>query len=703
MRQTKYFEAYLDDFNKIVVYMSRQSYEGTSRFFYLQDEKGELTELTIQTVEPTSKNYNKYTCISKSKIELGKEYHILHEFARKCVLKTGYITKLEEFDEVYAYNGNDLGAVYTKEKTTFKLWAPTATAVDLSILGNSYHMVRKANGIYEITLHQDVEKEPYRYYVKVDGTWVQCEDPYGKSSLANSKYSVVINEQRFKTKKVKLPVLKNYTDAILYEVNVRDFTAQNIQNDFNYSKKFLGVVEENENTISKNIGFSYLKKLGVTHIQLMPVLDFASVDENHPNIFYNWGYDPAQFMTLEGSYSTNPNDPYARIKEFKTLVNKIHEAGMRVVLDVVFNHVFEMDDMCLSKVVPNYYFQMNHKGYYSNGSWCGNDYDSRRFMARKYIVDCCKYLMEMYHVDGFRFDLMGIIDVDTMNEVVSECKKIDPSVMIYGEGWNMPSFLEHDLRASIQNDYKMPHVAHFSDRFRDVVKGKTSMEEVYQKGYCSGDLSQLSIMKDVMSASVCEQYASRYFVNPINVVNYVECHDNQTCWDKLKECCKEDTREKRIMRQKMCIAAVMFAQGIPFIQAGQEFARTKYGKPNTYNSKDDVNWLNWDRKKTYETISFFTQDCIKLRKEHACFRYPTQQEVLENVSFSDIDGQCFVYHAKDEKEQLTIFFNPTEKEFHYSFENTRQLLFYNALIDNELVNGYLKIQPLSVIVLRKEL
>ena len=701
MRQLKTFEAYLDDFNTIAIYLSKQSYDGVSRIFYLENEKGELEELTIQTVESTSRNYNKYTCKTTKEVELGKSYHVYHEFARRTVLKMGYIVKKAEFDEKFAYLGNDLGVTYSKEETTFKLWAPTAVSVNLSIHGTSYNMKRTDKGVYEITLHGDYENLKYHYYILVDGEWKTCVDPYGKSSLANSKYSVVIDIDKIKDKKPALPPLKSYTDAIIYEMNVRDFTAQNLNNDFKHSKQYLGVIEENENTKEKNIGFTYLKDLGVTHVQLMPVLDFASINENLPNVFYNWGYDPAQFMTFEGSYSSNANDPLARINEFKEMIDKLHEEGMRVTLDVVFNHVFELDDMCLQRSVPNYFFQMNEKGYYSNGSWCGNDFDSRRIMGRKYIIDCCKYLMEVFHIDGFRFDLMGIIDVDTMNQLYEECIKIDPNVMIYGEGWNMPSFLDTDLRASIMNHHKIPNIAHFSDRFRDVVKGKTSKEEVYSKGYCTGNVGEMKYMKDVLSASVTNEYAFNYFDEPIQTINYVECHDNQTCWDKLKECCKEDTREKRISRHKMCIAACLFAQGIPFIHAGQEFARTKYGKHNTYNAKDDINWVDWNRKDTFQTIVDYTKDCIQLRKKYACLRYSTKELIKKHVSFSEIENVCLSYDIKDENEHLTIIFNPLDREYSTK-TNKRELIFDDGIV-NKVVEDTITIPPLSVLVLGKEI
>ena len=254
MRQINYFEAYLDDFDKIVIYMSKQSYEGNSRLFYLEDENGKLENLEIQTIEPTSRNYNKYTCKTKNPIEVGKNYHILHEYARRCPLKTGYITKLASFDEQFSYDGNDLGATYTKEKTVFKLWAPTAVKVTLYLDGEFFLMTRKERGVYEVSITGDMEKKAYRYYILVDGSWQACEDPYGKSSLANSNYSIVVDIEKFKDEKPLLPELKHYTDAIIYEMNVRDFTAQNQNHDFKHSKEFLGVVEENENTIQKDIG-----------------------------------------------------------------------------------------------------------------------------------------------------------------------------------------------------------------------------------------------------------------------------------------------------------------------------------------------------------------------------------------------------------------------------------------------------------------
>lgn len=700
MRQQIYFEAYLEDFNKITVYMSKQSYEGQSKFFYLQDELGNMEELMILTILPTSRGYNKYTLRIPHAIALGHEYTVWHQGARQTVLKTGYIVKTKKFDELYAYTENDLGANYTKNATRFVLWSPTASKAGVYIKDKYYEMKKGVKGTFTLTMNGDLHLVPYYYHIYIDGAWVETLDPYGKSSCANSKYSVVIDESRIQGKTYNLPSMQSNTDAILYEASIRDFTSQaNIG--ITHPAQYLGFVEENETTKAKRIGFSYLKELGITHVQLLPILDFASVDEKHPDLYYNWGYDPIQYMTLEGSYSSNPEDAFARMQEFRTLVDKCHEAGLRVVLDVVFNHVFELDTMCLQKMVPNYYFQINEHGQLSNGSWCGNDMDSTRIMARKYILDCCKHLASLYQIDGLRFDLMGVLDIDTINLVKKECSKIRKHFMVYGEGWNMPCFLDEEKRASIFNEHCLEDVAMFSDRFRDVVKGKTNIESVCDKGYCTGDTQMIGIFKDVLTASSTAQYWEPYFSSPQHVINYVECHDNQTCWDKLKECCKEDTRENRMKRHCLCIAATLFAQGIPFIHCGQEFARTKYGKHNTYNDSDKINCVDYDRRDKYNEIVEFTKQCILIRKSYRCFAYKTTQEIKDHVYFEDIEGQGLAYRMKDDENDMVVCFNPTLHTFNYYLNDDYQMLFYDGLVKEERIYRSIQLQPLSVVVLRK--
>lgn len=703
MRAVDYFEAYLDDFDKIVIFFSKESYDGVSRQFYLRDDFGNIDELQILSVEPLT-THIKYTCRVLHEIEIGREYQVLHQFARSTILQYSYIVKRPAFDEMFAYTGNDLGANYTPTQTTFVVWAPTAAKACLEIQRKDQpeiHMMEKGErGTFRLTLKGDYELAKYVYHIRVNGSWNESIDPYGKSSTINSTRSVVIDTNKIKMQEYSLPILHCNTKAIIYETSVRDFTMKpNIG--ISNPGKFKGFVEENETTKSLNTGFSYLKTLGVTHVQLMPVLDFGSVDEYNQHLFYNWGYDPLQYMTLEGSYASNSFDPMSRINDFSELVNKLHASEMRLVLDVVFNHVFDLPSCSFQKIVPGYYFQMNDLGHYSNGTWCGNDFDSTGFMAKKFIVDACVYLTKTFKIDGFRFDLMGILDVDTLNEVYQRCREINRDFMIYGEGWDMPSYLDPNRRASIANHEKMPMVAHFSDRFRDVIKGRTSVEEIDVKGYCSNDLSLIQVAKDVLSASVTNRNnIAAYFSSPQQAVNYVECHDNMTCWDKLKSCCREDTRETRIKRQQLCIAAVLFAQGIPFIHSGQEFARTKHGKPNTYCDSDSINRIDYERRNRYLSIVEFTKDCIELRKSLPCFSYATTEDILEYVSFDEINHSALVYKMKDEINDVAVIFNPTQNYYEYDMKASYQLIFKNGKITPE-EQRIVKVEPLSVLVLRR--
>lgn len=700
MRQQDYYEAYLDDFNKIVVFMSHNSYDGVSNKFYLKDNDGHLYELHIQSIETTHNNYNKYTLALYEEIEIGNEYYVVHQHARATILNYSAIVKTKRFDEMFYYDQDDLGYTFTDKLTSFALWAPTAYRVKLEVIKNgiihTYEMKRDTKGVFRYSVLDNLENATYVYYVRVNGKWQETLDPYGISSIENSKRSAIVDLSKIKIKDYPLPEMKSSCDAIIYEMSVRDFTMQsNIG--VTHPGTFIGFVEENEQTKAMNTGFTYLKSLGITHIQLMPVMDFGSVDEMYPLIHYNWGYDPVQYRVLEGSYSTEPNNPYSRIFEFIKLVEECHKVGIRVNLDVVFNHVYDKKNCFFEKTVPNYYFQMNDQGDFSNGTFCGNDVDSKRQMCSKYIVDTCKFLTETYHIDGLRFDLMGILDVDTMNRIEQECRKINPYFMVYGEGWDMPSFLDFKERASIGNNMKMPYIGHFSDRFRDVVKGRTATNEVNVKGYCTGALYLINIMKNCLVGSCTNEGMEKLFKNPINVINYVECHDNMTSWDKLKECCKEDSKEVRIAKHKMMIAAVLLAQGIPFLHSGQEFARSKHGLPNTYEESDEINKLDYIRRNQYKDIVDCTKELIRIRKKHDCLRYQSSHEVQEHIHFDMIQNKVLIYKIHDENEEMVIYFNPTGEYFTYDLGKAYRLEYYNGKAEDILIQK-VNIDPYSVIV-----
>ena len=681
MRQRTYYEAYLDDYDKIIVYMSKESYSGVSNKFYMSDERGEIIDLHILSIETTPSNYNKYTLEIRGPIIIGNEYKVYHQHARGAVLQYSGIVKTKQFDDEFYYAGNDLGFTYDKEQCAFALWAPTAYKVKIELckhgVRRTFEMVRSETGVWRFSLLENLENATYVYFVRVNGEWKQTIDPYGTACIENSRRSAVIDPQKIRVKDTPLPPMESACDAVIYETSVRDFT---IQSGIGVSMpgKFRGFVEENETTKELCTGFSYLKTLGITHVQLMPVLDFGSVNELYPMLHYNWGYDPVQYRCLEGSFSLDPTSPYERKFEFVHLIEECHRHQLRVNLDVVFNHVYDKEESAFEKCVPNYYFQMNSNGDFSNGTYCGNDMDTKRHMCSKYIIDTCEWLVKTYHIDGFRFDLMGILDVHTMNQIYEVCCAINPDFMVYGEGWDMPSFLDYRERASIRNNAQMPYVAHFSDRFRDVVKGRTDANEVNVKGYCTGATYLLETMKNCLCASCNDIGVERMFQHPRNAVNYVECHDNMTSWDKVKECCKEDDRKVRMERQKMMIAATLLAQGIPFLHSGQEFARTKHGKHNTYEESDEINKLDYTRRNHYQEIVDSTKALIRIRKEHAGFRYSDAADVMKYVSFEHLNQKVLLYRIHNEEEELITIMNPTNEWFHYDLQDSYTLLYRNG-------------------------
>lgn len=704
MRQQTFYEAYLDDFDKVIVYLSKNSYGGISNKFYLTNKYGQIIDLHIQSIETTQNNYNKFTLSLYEPLEIGVEYYVVHQHARSIILQYSGIVKTERFDEMFYYDGDDLGCVYHRDHTSFALWAPTASRIKVEICKNgvvkTMEMRRSNHGVFRLSVLENLENATYVYLVRVNGQWLQTIDPYACASTENNARSAVIDPDKIRIKDYPLTPMKHATDAIIYETSVRDFTMQKgigVTNPGKYS----GFVEENETTKQLNTGFTYLKSLGVTHVQLMPVLDFGSVNELYPLMHYNWGYDPVQYRCLEGSLCTEPSSPYGRIFEFSKLIEECHKNDIRVNLDIVFNHVYDKEDSFFEKTVPNYYFQMNANGDFSNGTYCGNDVDSTRRMSRKYMIDTCVWLVRTYHIDGLRFDLMGILDIETLNQIYQACAAINPDFMVYGEGWDMPSFLDYRQRASIRNNAQMPRVAHFSDRFRDVIKGRTDVNEVNVKGYCTGAVYLIDIMKNCLCGSCNDIGVEKMFQHPRNAVNYVECHDNMTSWDKVKECCKEDDRDVRISRQKMMIAAVLMAQGIPFIHSGQEFARTKHGMNNTYEESDEINKLDYARRDRYQYIVECTRELIKIRKAHPCLRYADADEVAKNVSFDTIDQKVLLYKAKDEHEEIITIFNPTQESFHYDLSDAYHLLYHDGPTEDILIQ-HANITPYSTMIFLKK-
>ncbi|MBP3399594.1 MAG: type I pullulanase [Erysipelotrichaceae bacterium] len=696
--------AYCDDKQTITVDVSRNFYQGEAGKFYLEKEDGRIEECRIRQIE-NKQNVITYTLETFEPIEVGKDLKIVSEKGYQAPLQYRLITQKKFFDEMYSYDGDDLGAVIHGGKTTFKVWAPTAVRVVLEVEfeGNRTCTImnREDRGVFSCSFDQNLDGAVYQYLVHVNGQVHAAIDPYGKSSTANGRRSAVVDIEALRSRKTSLiSAIEKYTDAVIYEASVRDMTIASSTGSKQHGT-FMAMVEEGTRCEGEQTGFDYICDLGITHLQLLPVMDFMTVDELHRERHYNWGYDPAQYMTLEGSYASNPNDPAARVHEFMTLINKFHSRNIAVNLDVVFNHHYDVGMSCFDRIVPYYYFRVNENGTKSNGSFCGNDFESRRAMFRKYIIDTCSYYVDVFGVDGFRFDLMGILDVETMNLLDKKLRSRRPDIMIYGEGWNMPTALANEEKAMIDNQSKMPNIAFFNDFFRDHIKGSTSEFEVASKGFITGDAMMIDAAKFSLAATSHPNLYHK-FDSPSQSINYVECHDNATVWDKMKICCANEVREIRVKRQRMMNAVVVLAQGVPFLHAGQEFCRTKNGYHNTYNMPDRINNVDWLRKNRHLDLVKHLKDVIALRKKCDGLRYGTAKEIADHVTFEKLGTEVLMYTIKDTlientPSTLRIIINPSRNDVKLkSASKCRCLLNAEGACDQE--GDVLECPELSVVV-----
>lgn len=691
-------KAYAINFNEIRVFLSKNYYNGISSKFYLKDLKTDNLVLLSGDALDSRDNSNFQEYAFHISFKMGHVYRVVDEYGLTCYLDFSKLSLCEEFDELYFYENDDLGSTYTPQKTIFKLWAPLATDVILKLVKDDkeylYPMERHSKGVYMISVDGDWELAHYFYLVKHTESYEITLDPYAYSSSSNGRASIVVNLDKVKQVQYELPPLKHKTDAVIYETSVRDFSMASCSGMKNKGK-FLAFTEEHTSTDSGNpTGLDYLSCLGITHLQLMPINDFATVDEMNTAELYNWGYDPAQYNVTEGSYVTNPNDGYKRIKEAQEMVAALHKRGIRVVLDVVYNHMHDINNNALERTVPYYFFRRYSNGYLSNGSWCGNDLNTTAKMCRKYILDMCKRWQVLYGIDGYRFDLMGIIDKETMQQVDAQAKSINPSFIVYGEGWNMDTAISDDERTTIQNNRSTPTISFFNDFFRDTLRGTNQMES---KGYFSGDTYKTN---DAMKA-LCNL---DMFDNISQSINYTECHDNATCYDKLRHSNYDEDKETRKKRLRMMLSAVILAQGIPFIHSGQEFFRTKNGQPNTYNAGDQVNELDWNRKDLENDTVEFVKFLIHLRKNNRCFRYDDYETIKKNVSVENISHRMIKYalhqiSGSGEYNDIIVYFNASPDVIEVDVEQQYKVIL--SLTHEVIQEQKLAVQGVSMVILAR--
>lgn len=713
--KNKILSAYFKDFD--TVHIVTETTITSNSYFVIRDQDGNsIGEVDCATATLNGKSMD----ITVAGIDFSKTYTIYDEpaaendknFAKHKVLMNR-LFESEVFNDEYEYTGT-LGAEYTKEQTKFTVWSPYASEMKLNIYdkgeggaATSYKMTAGANGTWSYTLKGDQNGKYYTYSVVNGDRSTEVVDPYARSGGRNGQRGMILdlastNPDGWETQ--NMPELKSNTHAVIWEAQLRDVTINPNSGVSEKNRgKFLGLTETGTKTKSgKSTGLDYLKALGITQVHFQPLFDFASVNENFTTATYNaegqfnWGYDPLNYNMPEGSYSSDPADGFTRVNEMKQMIMALHNAGIQVVMDVVYNHVSDASTSNFEKLMPGYYFRMNETGAFYNGSGCGNETASEHAMFRKFMIDSVLYWTKEYKIDGFRFDLMGLHDIETMNKLYDELVKINPDVIVYGEGWTGgTSGLADNRQAKLDNAKQTPHIAYFDDVIRDGLKG--SYNSLRDTGFVSGKKGQDS------AVYVGARGATKHFAaNPTQNINYVDCHDNSTIWDKLNASVKADKSTLMAMN-RLAAASVMTSQGIGFMLAGEEMLRSKpttkkndydnrpnvyrndssyYFADNSYRSPDSVNAIDWDLLDTNEEMVEFYKGLIAIKTTWPQFQLDTKEQIDANVIIKDdehSDGIA-VYAVKDpsSNQYAVVILNSTENASAVSVPQGKYDVFVNG-------------------------
>ena len=610
-------------------------------------------------------------------IELGQKLTISKNGFTEKEVVLGDVMGSAGFEKMFYYEGNDLGNTYSTSKTSFRVWAPTATEAKVVTYtkwddktGIESSMKKSEKGTWTYDLDGDQNGTFYTYKVNIGGIWNEAVDPYARSVAANGDKGAIVNLKETTPERWKpseKPNFANLNDAILYELHVRDFSIDK-NSGMKNKGKFLALTETGTTgTDGSMTGIDYIKALGVTHVELMPISDYASVNETEIKPQFNWGYNPKNYNAPEGSYSTDPYNPIARVKELKQAVQSLHDDGLRVTMDVVYSHMYSSYDSNFNKLVPGYYYKYNEDGTDSNESGYGNTIASENAMARKFIVDSVAYWAKEYNIDGFRFDLMDLVDIKTMNEVRKKLDSIDPSIIIIGEGSSNGTLLSEDTQATQKNASKMSGIAHFNNIIRNAISG--NVFEAKTKGFINGKTNVESDIKKGIVGGIDYSSTIKTWekVEPAQSVNYAESHSNNTLWDKLLLTNPGDTDAVRLKMHKMADSMILTSQGISSFQAGQEFLRTKGGNSNSYKASDSVNQIDWTRKsKNIDTVNYF-KGLITLRKSHPAFRMTSAEMIKKNLNFLTAPKNVVAYEIDhnanmDTWANIVVAFNANKED-----------------------------------------
>lgn len=586
----------------------------------------------------------------------------------------------KEFKDKYYYTGNDLGVTYQKSHSIFRVWAPLAESVSLILFptgndskGKTYPMKAHSKGTWVLNIPGDLNGIYYNFLVTNSGVTREAVDPYARACGVNGQRGMVVDLSGTNPEgweQLQTAPLDHFVDIIIYELSVRDFThAANSK--VVKAGKFLGLTETGTKYANLATGLDHLKELGITHVQLMPCYDFFTIDESKlHSAEYNWGYDPQNYNVPEGSYATDPYHGAVRILELKQMIKSLKEANFRIIMDVVYNHTYLSEDSHLNKIVPGYYYRHDAHGNFTDGSGCGNELASERSMVRKMITDSVVYWATEYKIDGFRFDLMGLMDILTINEIRQALNEVDQSIFMYGEGWiGGHSPLPDHKKALKGNVRQLPGTGVFNDDVRDAIKGHVFFAE--QPGFVNGATGmEESVKCGIVGATDHDQidydqvlYSHfPWAAEPSQSINYASSHDNLTLWDKLLVTNAEDSVGDLISMHKMAGAIVLTSQGIPFLHSGVEMLRTKHGDYNSYRSPDWINEIDWARKKQYQSVFKYFQGLIQLRKTHPAFRLTTAEQIKTCLRFMPMPaGHMLGYQLleanNDPWKKIVVIFN----------------------------------------------
>jgi len=618
--------------------------------------------------------------------------------------------------------------------THFRLWSPEASEARVLIYNTDRNslpvdtlaMTRSTGGTLTASSPEKLYGKFYTFQIKYRGNWL-AETPgaWAKAAGTNGMRAAIIDFSKTDPEgwaEDHGPAIKSITNAVIYEMHHRDMS-MHPSSGIVHKGKFLAMTEQDtKNPQGSATGIDHLKELGVTHVHILPSYDFNSVDEsNLPSNQYNWGYDPFNYNVPEGSYSTDPANPSARVREMKEMVKSLHDAGIGVVMDVVYNHTANNDDSNFSLTAPGYYYRHKSDCSYSDASACGNETASDRAQMRDFIVNSVKYWAKEYHIDGFRFDLMAIHDIETMNAVTAALKEINPDIFVYGEGWTASdSPLPVERRALKENVSRMPDVAVFSDDIRDAVKGHYS--NASDRGFATGKPGLEETVKIGIVASTAHPQVDyskgnnskfAYAAAPTQIINYVSCHDDLCLTDKLAKSMPGSTEADRQRAAKLAQTIVFTSQGTPFMFAGEEVFRDKKGVHNSYKSPDSINAIDWNLKDANRELFDYYRELIKLRKAHPAFRMTTDADIARHLKFDKSAEPCFISytltdHANgDQWKEIKVMLNGNDTAIETRIPSGRWTVIardgrINAEGLGSVKGGKITVEPRSALILARE-